>query len=55
MSTESQRYRDRAKDCRNMADASYDPELREALLDMAKDFDDEADRLDADARSANQP
>lgn len=55
MSIDSQRYRNRAKDARNMAKATYDDVWRAALESMAADFDEEADRLEGEERSANQP
>ena len=47
MGDEAKRYRERAEDCRGMASSLQAGEWRDALLQMATDFEDEADRMDA--------
>lgn len=42
MGNDAERFRIRANECRNMAAGAYDREWREALLNMANDFDEEA-------------
>lgn len=46
MSDEAKRFRDRAKDCREIAATTHDDSWRETLLSMAGDFEEEAARLE---------
>lgn len=48
MSDEDKRFRDRAKDCRDLAGVTYDDSWRQTLLNMAEDFEEEADRIEAE-------
>ena len=47
MGEAAKQYRSRAQDCRDMAKNVDDEAWREALMDMARDFDEEARRLEA--------
>ena len=42
-------FRRRAAECRQIADEAGSDEWREALLTLAQDLEDEADRIDAEA------
>jgi hypothetical protein len=42
------RFRQRARDCRNMAAETKNEEWRHWLLGLAQDLEDEADREEAD-------
>ena len=46
------RFRKRALECRRIADEAKSPDWRDSLLTMAKDLEDEADKIDAE-QSAN--
>ena len=48
----SKRFRERAAQCRRIAEEVREPSWLEALLDLAKDLEDEADKMDAEDRSA---
>jgi hypothetical protein len=41
------RFRKRARECRRIADEVREPSWLKALLALAKDLDDEADKIDA--------
>lgn len=55
MSDEAKRFRDRAKDCRDLAGATYDDRWRQTLLNMAEDFEEEADRVEAEEGAKAKP
>ena len=42
------RFRERARECRKIADEAKTADWRESLLTMAKDLEDEADNMDAE-------
>lgn len=42
------RFRARAQECRRIADEAHSAEWRKSLLALAKDLDDEADRVQAE-------
>lgn len=44
----AKRFRERARDCRRIADEASSGEWRESLLTLAQNLEDEADRLDAE-------
>jgi hypothetical protein len=46
MSDDAKRYRDRARDCREIAANTHDDSWRETLIAMADDFDEEAARME---------
>lgn len=55
MKTTPEGFRDRAKDCRNLAKgARYDAD-RVMLEEIAEDLDAEADRIEAERLNDNQP
>lgn len=45
----ARRFRESAHDCRNLARTTVDEAWRHALLEMAEEFDAEAEQLDRDA------
>ena len=54
MSDEASRWRERARDCRNLSRFAHNKEDADALGQMADDLDDEADRMDfEDHKSRN--
>ena len=52
MHDEAERYRQRAAHCRELAEAARDDLVIKRLMELAGDFEEEADRLDA---AAEQP
>jgi hypothetical protein len=46
--------REQAERCRRLAEATTDRDIAAKLLDLAREFDAEADRLDEDAREAGE-
>ena len=46
MSDDADRFRKRARDCRKIADEAKSTNWRESLLSLAKDLEDEADKID---------
>ena len=48
MSEESDRFRRRAIECRRLADNARTYDDRDSLLEMARDLDEEADRIEAE-------
>lgn len=50
-------FRDRAKECRRLADSARDPYAKLALLDIARELDEEADKIDqaGDEKGRNPP
>lgn len=46
MGDDANRFRERARECRNIASESKSQNWRESLLALAKDLEDEADDLD---------
>ena len=52
MSSESDQFRNRAKQCRELAHGARDPRDRDQLNEMAKDLIDEADKMDAEEAAA---
>jgi len=48
MSDDSDRLRARAKECRDLAPLATDAEVRDLLLRVAEELDEETDRTDAD-------
>ena len=53
MSDDADRFRSRAKQCRQLAEDAHDAESRQTLIDMADDLDAEADAIDARAAKPN--
>lgn len=49
MRTEAEHYRQRAAHCRELAEAARDYLVIQPLMELAADFEEEADRLDAAA------
>jgi hypothetical protein len=49
MSSDSDRFRNRAKDCRRLANDARDDEAKRTLSEMAIELDEEADRLEDEA------
>ena len=45
---DSNRFRARAIQCRTLADAAHYEESRRSLSEMAKELDEEADKIDAE-------
>lgn len=55
MSEDSDRFRSRAKQCRQLAKDARDEDSRRTLSDSAEDLEAEADQIDADeAREAGE-
>ncbi|HEU4956332.1 MAG TPA: hypothetical protein VFT40_01755 [Sphingomicrobium sp.] len=52
MGDEAEHYRQRATHCRELAEAARDDLVIQRLMELAADFEEEADRLDA---AAEQP
>lgn len=52
MSETSERFRKRAKDCRNLAPQARLPMIREELLRLAEELDEEADLIEAEEEAA---
>ena len=50
MSEESERFRIRAKECRELADKARDPVARRTLVEIADDLEVEADMIEAEER-----
>jgi hypothetical protein len=50
--TPSERFRERAYDCRLMAEELIDGEWKTSLLDMADAFEQEADRLEREQKQS---
>ena len=46
MGDDADRFRKRAEECRRIAANAKDEEWRKSLLDLARDLDEEADRID---------
>jgi hypothetical protein len=46
------RFRERARECRQMAKEVQEPDWRELLLSLAQDLEDEADRIDTETSAA---
>lgn len=44
----SKRFRQRARECRRIAEEVREPSWRQSLMDLAKVLDDEADKMDAE-------
>ena len=40
------RFRQRARECRQMAEEVREPDWRKTLLELAQDLEDEADKMD---------
>ena len=56
MGEDSDRFRKRALECREVAERARTPEARDALLRVADDLEAEADRIDAEeARVPSMP
>jgi hypothetical protein len=49
MRDEAEHYRQRAAHCRELAEAARDELVIQRLMELAADFEEEADRLDAAA------
>lgn len=47
-SADAKRFRERACHCRGIAEEAHSPEWRKSLLELAKDLEDEADKIDAE-------
>jgi hypothetical protein len=47
MDGDAKRFRERARECRNLVDNARDPEWRRALNDIADDLETEADKIEA--------
>lgn len=54
MGEESTRFRDRARQCRVLAEGARDLESRQSLSDMAKDLDAEAAKIDGEEEAAKR-
>jgi hypothetical protein len=56
MSDDADRFRKRAKECRRLAGDARDEETRAQLSQMAKELEEEADKIEAEerARSASK-
>jgi hypothetical protein len=52
MSDDAKRFRDRARDCRNIAIGTKYEVDRQMLEDMAAELESEADQIDAEAEEA---
>ena len=48
MSEEGDRFRKRARECRDLAPKARVPEVREQLLRLADELEEEADKADAE-------
>jgi hypothetical protein len=48
MSDDAEHYRQRAAHCRELADAARDDLVIQRLMELASDFEEEADRWDGD-------
>ena len=48
MLNDAQRFRERAQDCRRLAEEARNPEDRRVLSEMAAELDAEADRIEAE-------
>jgi hypothetical protein len=48
MGEDSERFRERARQCREMAPLARDDHVREELLRLAEELDEEADAIDED-------
>lgn len=48
MSEDSDRFRRRARECRDLAEQASSAEWRKSLLQIAQDLEYEADRLDSE-------
>ena len=46
MGEDANRFRSRARECRDVAAQAKDQEWRQQLLSLAQDLEDEADRID---------
>ena len=55
MSTESQRFRDRAKDCRALAKSARDQIDAAMLEEIASDLDDEAQKMEDEEGVGDEP
>lgn len=53
MGDDAARFRQRARDCRQIAEEAKSPIWRESLLSIAQDLEDEADRLDAEEEASS--
>lgn len=51
----SRSFRNRASDCRNLAAQAGSEEWRNSLLSLAKDLEDEADKIDAEGDREAKP
>ena len=51
MGGDAARFRQRARECRKIAEEAKSPAWRESLLSLAKDLEDEADKIDAEKAS----
>jgi hypothetical protein len=48
-------YRDKANRARRLADAAWQPELKDGLRSLAKDFDDIAEDIETGAAEIRHP
>ena len=55
MSVDSERFRMRARQCRELAHAACDAHSRDTLAEMARELDEEADAIEADEIETPQP
>jgi hypothetical protein len=54
MEEDADRFRRRARECRDLAEQANGPEWRETLLQIAKDLEHEADQLDAQGSEGSE-
>lgn len=48
MGDDAEQFRERARECRDVAAQANDEEWRRTLLTLAQDLEDEADKIDAE-------
>jgi hypothetical protein len=54
MSEDSDRFRQRARECRRLAEKARDADAVAQLSQMARELDEEADGIDAEERGARR-
>ena len=55
MSNDADRFRRRAADCRDLSQSARDVRDRSLLKDMAEELDAEADKIDAEESTTDEP
>lgn len=48
MKSDAEAFRNRARECRNLADGTKDGRMRQELRDLAKDLDEEASKIEGE-------